>query len=97
MASILLLIIAAASPWVVHLAPPRQRALALVGVVAVLLLFGIFAHNPLTEWQFWAGLGAGIVTVLLASGAGRGGRDRMLERRRRRAFQDGRDEPTGEI
>ena len=95
MSTILLLIIAAASPWVVHLAPPRQRALALVGVVAVLLLFGIFAFNPLTTWQLWAGLAVGVASVLLASSAGRVGRGRGGARRRAR-FRE-RDEQTGEL
>ena len=92
MSTILLLIIAAAAPWVVHLAPPRQRALALVGVVAVLLLFGIFAFNPILTWQLWAGLAVGVATVLLAAGAGRQGRGEF--RRRRERF---RDEQTGEL
>ena len=45
MSSILLLIISLAAPWVVQLAPPRQRLIALVAVIAVLLLFGIFSFN----------------------------------------------------
>ena len=55
MSTILLLVISIVAPWTVHLAPPRQRALALVGVVAVYLLYGIFAENPLTQWEMWAG------------------------------------------
>ena len=46
MSTILLLVISIVAPWTVHLAPPRQRALALVGVIAVFLLYGIFAENP---------------------------------------------------
>ena len=94
MSTILLLIIAAAAPWVVHLAPPRQRALALVGVVAVLLLFGIFAFNPLLTWQLWAGLAVGVGTVFLAANAGRQGRG---DWRRRRERLRGLDEQTGEL
>ena len=73
MSTILLLVISIVAPWTVHLAPPRQRALALVGVIAVFLLYGIFAENPLTQWEMWAGLAAGILTVMfLAGGAGAG-------------------------
>jgi hypothetical protein len=98
--TILLLIIALVAPWTVHLAPPRQRPLALVGVIAVFLLYGIFAENPLTRWEMWAGLAAGVLTVLfLAGGAGagggRGGRPR--EPRRPRGGFEGGDEPTGEL
>jgi flagellar biosynthetic protein FliQ len=60
MSSILLLIISIAAPWVVQLAPPRQRPVALVAVIAVLLLFGIFSGNPISMWQFWIGLIIGI-------------------------------------
>lgn len=100
MSTILLLVIAIVAPWTVHLAPPRQRPLALVGVVAVFLLYGIFAENPLTRWEMWAGLAAGVLTVLfLAGGAGagggRGGRPR--EPRRPRGGFEGGDEPTGEL
>lgn len=106
MSTILLLIIAIVAPWTVHLAPPRQRALALVGVIAVFLLYGIFATNPLTRWEMWAGLAAGILTVMfLAGGAsmptGSGGASRARRRRPSRhqvdPFDDGGDEPTGEI
>jgi peptidoglycan/LPS O-acetylase OafA/YrhL len=104
--TILLLIIALVAPWTVHLAPPRQRALALVGVVAVFLLYGIFATDPLTRWEMWAGLAAGILTVmLLAGGASATGASEAASRPRRRRpprqqsdpFDDGGDEPTGEI
>jgi peptidoglycan/LPS O-acetylase OafA/YrhL len=71
---ILLLVIGLAAPWTVHLASPRQRPLALVAVIAVLLLFGIFASNPLASWGLWAGLAVGLASVLLlAGGALRGG------------------------
>jgi hypothetical protein len=104
MSAILLFIIAAAAPWVVHLAPPRQRFLALILVLAVFLLYWIFARNPLTSWALWAGLAAGIVSVLLAAGAltgrrsGRGGRGRRRSRARASSpFDDPSGEPTGEI
>lgn len=83
---ILLIVIAAAAPWTVHLAPARQRPLALVAVLAVLLLFGIFASNPLTSWGFWAGLVVGLLSVLVVASGGlrRGGSPGRL------------DEPAGE-
>ena len=100
MSTILLLVIALLAPWVVHLAAPRQRALALVGVIAVFLLYGIFAANPLLRWEMWAGLAAGVLTVLfLAGGAISGGRPRQGRGRRPRpdsGVDDG-NEPTGEI
>jgi peptidoglycan/LPS O-acetylase OafA/YrhL len=105
--TILLLIIALVAPWTVHLAPPRQRALALVGVVAVVLLYGIFATNPLTRWEMWAGLAAGILTVMFLAGgatapAASEGASRPRRRRRPPRHQSdpldgGGDEPTGEI
>jgi len=99
MSAILLFIIAAAAPWVVHLAPPRQRFLALILVLAVFLLYWIFAENPLTSWALWAGLAAGIVSVLLAAGAllGRRARGRGRRRPRRSRIEDASGEPTGEI
>ena len=99
MSTILLLVIALVAPWTVHLAPPRQRPLALVGVVAVFLLYGIFAENPLLQWEMWAGLAAGILTVLFLSG-GAGGRGRAAGRPRgdRRApLEDSGNHPTGEL
>ncbi len=103
MSTILLLVISIVAPWTVHLAPPRQRPLALVGVVAVFLLYGIFAENPLTQWEMWAGLAAGVLTVMfLAGGAGSsrgGGRPRSsgrASRRERVSFEEG-NEPTGEL
>ncbi|MGD9572360.1 MAG: hypothetical protein AB7V62_10770 [Thermoleophilia bacterium] len=108
MSTILLLIISILAPWVVHLAAPRQRALALVGVIAVFLLYGIFAENPLTQWEMWAGLAAGILTVLflvggVGGGGGGGGRSRSSRGRSRRPRSGGSspldeaNEPTGEI
>jgi hypothetical protein len=101
MSTILLLVIALIAPWVVHLAAPKQRPLALVGVIAVFLLYGIFAENPLLRWEMWAGLAAGILTVMfLAGGAAGGHGGRSGSRRRRPPRQDPFDEgnePTGEI
>ena len=105
MSSLFLFIIALAGPWAVHLAPPRQRGVAVVGLVAILLLYGIFASNPLTQWELWIGLLAGIISILVASalGAGRrrGGRDRPARARRPARAQhaplDDGNEPTGEI
>jgi hypothetical protein len=104
MSTILLLVISIVAPWTVHLAPPRQRPLALVGVIAVFLLYGIFAENPLTQWEMWAGLAAGIRTVMfLAGGAGAGRSSRPRSparsrsaRRRPGPFEEG-NEPTGEL
>ncbi|HMN99357.1 MAG TPA: hypothetical protein PKD59_08095 [Miltoncostaeaceae bacterium] len=102
MSTILLLVIALIAPWVVHLAAPKQRPLALVGVVAVFLLYGIFAQNPLLQWEMWAGLAAGILTVVFLAGGAAGGHGggRSSSRRRRPPRQDPFDdgnEPTGEI
>jgi len=98
---VLLFIIAAAAPWMVHLAPPRQRFLALVLALGVLLLYWIFAENPLTSWALWAGLAAGVVSVLLVSGTARGrggGSARPRRRERPRSpLEDASSEPTGEI
>lgn len=73
MNSVLLLAIGALSPWTVHLAPPKQRPLALIGVVAVFLLYGIFAENPLLQWEMWAGLAVGVLSVMFLAGAMPGG------------------------
>ena len=102
MSTILLLVIALIAPWVVHLAAPKQRPLALVGVIAVFLLYGIFAENPLLQWEMWAGLAAGILTVMFLAGGAAGGHGagRSSSRRRRPPRQDPFDdgnEPTGEI
>jgi hypothetical protein len=100
--SLVLFIIALAAPWAVHLAPPRQRAVALVGVIAVLLLFGIFAENPLGKWQLWVGLAVGILSILGASalgiGTGGGGRRRRrVPRHRASPLDESGSEPTGEL
>ena len=91
MSSILLLIISLAAPWVVQLAPPRQRLIALVAVIAVLLLFGIFSSNPLVMWQFWIGLIIGVLSVVLFVNMGSRGA------RRRRWEDEEQAEPTGEL
>jgi hypothetical protein len=101
MSTIHLLVISIVAPWTVHLAPPKQRPLALVGVIAVFLLYGIFAENPLTHWEMWAGLAAGILTVMFlagGAGSGRSGRSRGSSRPRRERvpFEEG-NEPTGEL
>jgi len=104
--ALFLFIIALAGPWAVHLAPPRQRGVAVVCLVAILLLFGIFASNPLTRWELWVGLLAGIVSILVvaALGGNRGGGTRPRERRPRRPrrtqhapLDDSGSEPTGEL
>ncbi|HWH14753.1 MAG TPA: hypothetical protein VNT51_08395 [Miltoncostaeaceae bacterium] len=84
MTSLLLLLIAAIAPWTVHLAPPRQRLLALVGMVAVLMLFGIFVRNPITAWEFWVGLAAGVVSVVALAATTGAGLVRRYEGSRRR-------------
>jgi len=94
--ALLLLLIAAILPWIVHLAPPRQRPLALVGAFAVVMLFGIFVQNPLPAWEFWVGLAAGVVSVVGLSSVGGGGMRRGGGRARHlRGYDDG--APTGEI
>ena len=91
MSSILLLIISLVAPWVVQLAPPRQRPVALVAVIAVLLLFGIFSINPITAWQFWVGLIIGIVSIVVWINMGNRPRGRS------RWEDEERAEPTGEL
>jgi cell division protein FtsW (lipid II flippase) len=91
MSSILLLVISLIAPWVVQLAPPRQRLVAVVAVVAVLLLFGVFSANPLRMWQLWIGLIIGILSVVLFVNMGSrpGGR--------RRWEDEEEADPTGEL
>lgn len=61
--NLLLFFVAIAGPWVVHLAPKRQRLMALVGFVGVLLLW-LVLESWLGKWWFWLGLLIGIGTVL---------------------------------
>ena len=65
MTSALVLIVGAAVPWVVHLAAPRQRLLALAAAIVVVVLFTLFSSvNAVLSWQLWAGLGVGLISVL---------------------------------
>lgn len=104
MRDIAILLIAVLGPWAVHLAPPRQRPLALVLIVALLLLIGIFASNPLTTWHLWAGLAAGFLTVAAVGAMGsrsQGGprppRAKRGAKRSRRESIDPSSEQTGEL
>jgi hypothetical protein len=100
--SLILFIIAVGSPWGVHLAPPRARPVAVMVVVAILLLYGIFAHNPLTSWVFWIGLILGVASIVIFSSYGRAA-DRPPRERRSRArrtvspLDESGSEPTGEL
>lgn len=103
MSTIILFIIALALPWVVHIAPPRTRGAALVGGLAVLLLWAIVIENPLTTWALWVGLALGIISIVLAGttgilgrGGGRSAR-RPRPRRSRTRLDDAGNEPTGEL
>lgn len=81
--AILLVFVAAAGPWVVQLAPRRQRLLALVGFTAVLVMWLVF-ESWFGKWYFWLALAAGIVSVMLLSPGG-GGTGRPQPPRRQRA------------
>jgi hypothetical protein len=83
--TIVILLIAILAPWVVHLAPPRQRPLTLVCAIGLLLVIGIFLENPLSTWVFWVGLVIGIGSVVIVARRG----VRLPKPRRRR-----RDEPS---
>ncbi len=85
--SILLFFVAIAGPWVVHLAPSRQRLMALVGFVGVLLLW-LVLESWLGEWWFWVGLLIGIGTVLFIGDSGRGRNGRRPRPRRPAAPSD---------
>ena len=95
---ILLLVIGLIAPWVVHLAPPRQRPLGLVVIVAGYLLYAIFVANPIGAWQMWAGLAIGIVSVLVFVALTGDGGLRMSARRPRRTSRSrrvtGGEDPT---
>lgn len=73
--AILLFLIAFAGPWVVQLAPPRQRLMALVGFVGVLLLWLVFS-SWVDKWYFWLGLLLGIGSVVFVARSGGQGRGR---------------------
>ena len=81
--SVLLLFVAIAGPWVVHLAPVRQRLMALVGFVGVLLLW-LVLESWIGKWWFWVGLAVGIASVLFVGGGGAKPRDRRPPPRTRR-------------
>jgi hypothetical protein len=81
--TIVILVIAVLAPWVVHLAPPRQRPLALVCAIGVLLIVGIFFQNPLVTWAFWLGLAIGIGSILVMTRRGMHLRLRRSPRGRR--------------
>ena len=66
---VLLLFAAIAGPWVVHLAPKRQRLMALVGFIGVLLVWAALVGNWTKEWWFWIGLVIGVGSVLFAGGS----------------------------
>ena len=65
--SVLLLFVAIAGPWVVHLAPVRQRLMALVCFIGVLLLW-LALESWIGKWWFWIGLVIGIASVLFVGG-----------------------------
>jgi hypothetical protein len=65
--SLLLLFVAIAGPWVVHLAPIRMRLMALAGFAAVLVLWLAF-ESWIGKWWFWVGLLIGIATVMFVGG-----------------------------
>lgn len=96
MDGVLLLIVAAILPWIVHIAPPRHRSLALVGAIAVVVMYWVFRSNPLGTWQLWAGILAGVASIVASSALA--GRERGTAPRRR-AFEIDHDgsQPTGEI
>ena len=67
--NLLLFFVAIAGPWVIHLAPKRQRLMALVGFVGVLLLW-LVLESWIGKWWFWLGLLIGIGTVFFFGGSG---------------------------
>ncbi len=93
----LLILIAALLPWVVHIAPPRHRFLALVGSIVVLIAYAIFQTSPILRWELWAGLAIGVVSIVVISGGlGRSFAQRPSRSRGFEADPDG-SQPTGEI
>jgi peptidoglycan/LPS O-acetylase OafA/YrhL len=81
--AILLIFVAIAGPWVVHLAPTRQRLMALVGFIGVLLMWLVF-ESWVGKWWFWVALLIGIGSVLFVGGGGGGHQRRPPPRTRRR-------------
>jgi hypothetical protein len=80
--SVILFLIGFVAPWAVHMVTPRQRPVALIVVVLVLLVFAIFAgRNPVTSWELWVGLLAGLIAVLAIAAGGFGRRRRPPRRR----------------
>ncbi len=77
--AVLLTFVAVAGPWVIHLAPRSQRLIALVGFVAILLMWLLF-ENWFGKWYFWIGLLVGIGSLFFLSGGG-DHRDRRPRRR----------------
>jgi hypothetical protein len=92
--TIVILVIAVLAPWVVHLAPPRQRPLALVCSIGVLLVIGIFLANPLVAWAFWLGLVIGVGSVVLMTRRAKHARAGRSSRGRRGADRDDDDGET---
>jgi len=80
--AVLLTFVAVAGPWVVHLAPRSQRLIALVGFIAILLMWLIF-ENWFGKWYFWIGLLIGVGSLFLLSGG-----DDHRDRRPRRPPSD---------
>lgn len=103
MTSALILIIGAVIPWVVHVSPPRQRGLFLVGSIALLVVFALFSKvNPLTGWPLWVGLVVGVATIVGASmlSANPGDDPAALPSERaasRRRRPEESNQPTGEL
>ena len=102
MTSALILIIGAVIPWVVHVSPPRQRPLFLLGSVALLVLFAVFSKvNPLTGWALWVGLVVGLATIvgstMLAARAADDPAALPSERAARRRAPREENQPTGEL
>lgn len=61
-------------PWIVHLAPPRHRPVALLACIGLVVLYSVLRENAFLGWELWAGLAAGIVSVaFLAPGHGERG------------------------
>ena len=100
MTSALILIIGAVIPWVVHVSPPRQRPLFLLGSVALLVLFAVFSKvNPLTGWALWVGLIVGLATIVGSTMIAARAEDPAALPSERAARRGRREEnqPTGEL